>query len=105
MAPKQINTKDFTACWNLILSANLVFTVYGDYASAAKIYDKVVASYKNNGAFVGSLFLGYKQTGCFSIGVEGFIKSQKYNYAVNSKTALTTQNGNGISVVGICKFN
>jgi hypothetical protein len=78
--------------------ANLVFTVYGDFASAAKILDKADGSTKNNSAFTGSIFLGYKQTGSFSIGAEGFIKSQKYNYAVNSKTALATQNGNGISL-------
>jgi hypothetical protein len=78
--------------------SNLVITVYGDYASAAKILDKVTGSTRNNGAFTGSFFLGYKQPGSFAAGIEGFFKSQQYNYAENAKTALTTQSGDGISV-------
>jgi hypothetical protein len=80
--------------------SNLVCTVYGDYASAAKIYDKVAGIYGNNSAFVGALFLGYKQSGCFAVGAEGFIKSQPHNYAITSTSTLKTQNGDGISIFG-----
>ncbi|MGD1006670.1 MAG: hypothetical protein ABR980_05505 [Ignavibacteriaceae bacterium] len=79
-------------------SANLLFTVYGDYASAANIYDKVDLTYRNNSAFVGALFLNYREKGSFSIGAEGFIKSQRDNYQVNATTSLATQNGDGISL-------
>jgi hypothetical protein len=78
-------------------SANLLFTVYGDYASAAKIYDKVTYNYDANGAFVGAIFLNYREKGSFSIGAEGFIKSQANNYAATTTSALATQSGNGIS--------
>lgn len=80
-------------------SPNLLFTVYGDYASAANKFDKVTGTYDANGAFVGALFLNYREKGSFSIGAEGFIKSQQNNYTPNtSTTALTTQSGNGISI-------
>jgi hypothetical protein len=80
-------------------SANLLITVYGDYASYAKILDKYTTTYKNNSAFVGSLFLNYKEKGSFSVGAEGFIKSQQNNYSANtSTTSLESQSGNGISL-------
>jgi hypothetical protein len=78
--------------------SNFALTVYGDYASAAKVYDKIDLAYRNNNAFTGAVFLGYKQPGCFGVGAEGFIKSQQNNYAVNASTELATQSGDGISI-------
>ena len=77
---------------------NLAFTVYGDYAAAAKVLDKAAGAYKNNGAFTGSLFLGYKQPGSFGIGTEGFLRSWQNEYLLNSTSLLATQTSDGISV-------
>jgi hypothetical protein len=80
-------------------SPNLLVTVYGDYTSAADKRDTALGSYVGNSAFVGSFFVNYRQKGSFSIGVEGFIKSQQNNYTTNTHSvALASQSGNGISV-------
>ncbi len=55
-------------------SPELLITVYGDYASNPQVADKDV------NAFVGAGFINFKQKGKFSIGLEGFIKSQQNSY-------------------------
>ncbi len=71
-------------------SPELLITLYGDYASNP---DK---NGKSNDAIVGAGFINYRQKGKFSIGLEGFIKSQQNNYMPTSG-ALGTQSGMGIS--------
>lgn len=97
-APEADKYKRFYGLLEFDPSANLLITVYGDYASAAKKHDAFTGAYDDNGAFVGALFINYRQKGSFSIGAEGFIKSQQNNYAANGTTALASQSGNGISV-------
>ena len=72
-------------------SPELLITLYGDYASNP---DKAG---KSNDAIVGAGFINYKQKGKFSIGVEGFLKSQQNNYTPTNGT-LGSQSGIGISV-------
>ncbi len=78
-------------------SSNLLITVYGDYASEPNKLDPYDNTSKNNSAFVGALFLNYKEKGKFSIGLEGFIKSQQNNI-VSTTAAAKTQSGHGISI-------
>ncbi|HKJ81981.1 MAG TPA: hypothetical protein VJ954_08160 [Ignavibacteriaceae bacterium] len=77
-------------------SSNLLLTVYGDYASHAPKLDTFDGKMKNNSAFVAAGFINYKHDNAFSIGVEGFIKSQQNNFATTG--ALETQSGFGVSV-------
>jgi len=81
-------------------SANLLITVYGDFASAAKVHDAVAGSDVDNSSFVGAAFVNYRQKGSFSVGVEGFIKSTQDGYTPNAQTALSSKSGNGISIWG-----
>jgi hypothetical protein len=78
-------------------SSNLLITVYGDYASAHQV-KAPDGSMANNSAFVGAAFLNYREKGVFSIGLEGFIKSQQNNYLSEDGLSLTTQSGHGISI-------
>jgi len=86
-------------------SANLLITAYGDFASAAKKHDAVTGASVDNSAFTGSFLVNYRQKGSFSIGVEGFIKSQQGNYQTSATSALSTQSGNGISVWAYANLN
>lgn len=86
-------------------SANLLFTIYGDYASAAKKLDPSNGAFDNNSAFVGALFLNYREAGSFSIGAEGFLRSVPNNYSPNKTTALSTQTSDGISLWGYVNFS
>ena len=98
-APEADKYKRFYGLLEFDPSPNLLITVYGDYASAANKRDTALGTFVNNGAFVGSFFVNYRQKGSFSIGVEGFIKSQQNNYTTNTRTiALTSQSGHGISI-------
>ena len=72
-------------------SKELLITLYGDYASMPQ------KAGKSNSAFVGAGFINLKQKGKFSIGVEGFLKSQQNNY-VSSTGSLESQTGFGLSV-------
>jgi hypothetical protein len=97
--PESDKYKRFYGLLEFDPSPNLLITVYGDYASAADKRDTALGSYVGNSAFVGSFFVNYRQKGSFSIGVEGFIKSQANNYTTNAHSvALESQSGNGISV-------
>lgn len=78
-------------------SSNLLITVYGDYASEPQV-KAPDGSMANNSAFVGAAFLNYREKGVFSIGVEGFIKSQQNNYLSQDALSLTSQSGHGISI-------
>jgi len=80
-------------------SSNFLITVYGDYASNPQKFDPFDGQMKNNSAFVAAGFLNYKQGNNFSIGLEGFIKSQQNNYsATGAAAALGNQSGFGVSV-------
>ncbi len=72
-------------------SPELLITVYGDYASAPQ------KAGKNNSAFVGAGFVNFRQKGVFSVGVEGFIKSQQNNYTPPGGT-LGSQSSFGLSI-------
>ena len=105
-APETDKYKRFYGLLEFDPSPNLLITVYGDYASAANKRDTALASFVSNGAFVGSFLLNYRQKGSFSIGVEGFIKSQANNYTTNAHSvALASQSGNGISVWGFVNLS
>jgi hypothetical protein len=80
-------------------SDNFLFTVYGDFASYAQKTDPFDGQAKANSAFVAAGFINYKQGNAFSLGLEGFIRSQQNNYSPNgSASALETQSGFGVSV-------
>jgi hypothetical protein len=80
---------------------NLLFTVYGDFASYAQRRDPFDGQLKNNSAFVAAGFVGYKQGNLFALGLEGFIKSQQNNFSPNgAASSLQSQNGFGISLWG-----
>ena len=100
-APETDKYKRFYGLLEFDPTPNLLISVYGDFASAANKRDTALATVVNNGAFVGAFLLNYRQKGSFSIGVEGFIKSQANNYTTNAHSvALSSQSGNGISVWG-----
>jgi hypothetical protein len=84
---------------------NFLFTLYGDFASYAKRTDPFDGQAKANSAFVAAGFINYKQGNKFSLGLEGFIKSQQNNYSPNgSNSALETQSGFGVSIWGRAMF-
>lgn len=105
-APETDKYKRFYGLLEFNPSPNLLVTVYGDYASAANKRDTALATFVNNSAFVGSFLVNYRQKGSFSIGVEGFIKSQQNNYTTNTHSvALESQSGNGISIWGFVNLS
>ncbi len=69
----------------------LLFTLYGDYASYPD------NNGKSNDAIVGAGFINYRQKGKFSIGLEGFLKNQQNNYTLSNGN-LDSQMGIGISI-------
>jgi hypothetical protein len=82
-------------------SDNFLFTLYGDFASYAQKTDPFDGLTKNNSAIVTAGFINYKQGNAFSLGLEGFYKSQQNNYSPNGDaSALEAQNGFGISFWG-----
>ncbi len=72
-------------------SPELLITVYGDYASNPQVANKDVNT------FVGAGFINFRQKGKFSIGVEGFIKSQQNSYTPPNGS-LGSKSGLGLSV-------
>lgn len=78
-------------------SANLLITVYGDFASAAKV-KAPNGTMEDNSAVVAAAFLNYRVKGSFSIGVEGFIRSIQNGYPSQDSTSLTSLSGHGISI-------
>jgi hypothetical protein len=86
-------------------SPDFLITVYGDYASSPQITDPFTNEMKDNSAFVGAGFLNFRQKGHFSIGVEGFLKSQQNNTVNSDTTALASQSGFGLSVWAYVNFS
>ncbi len=86
-------------------SPNFIITVYGDYAASPKIYDSFSNDMVDNSAFVGAGFLNYRQKGHFSVGVEGYLKSQQNNTVNSDTTALANQSGFGVSVWAYVDFS
>jgi hypothetical protein len=104
-APEANKYKRFYGLLEFDPSPNFLITLYGDYASNPKVADPYGTDMKDNSAFVGAAFLGYKQKGSFGLGAEGSYKSQQ-NQTVNSdSTALENQNGFGVSLWGYVNFN
>jgi hypothetical protein len=97
-APESDKYKRFYGLLEFDPSPELLITVYGDYAAYSQKTDAFTKTAKGNGAFVGAAFLNYRQKGSFSMGLEGFIKSQQNNYAATKTSPLTTQSGYGLSV-------
>jgi hypothetical protein len=79
-------------------SPNWLFTAYGELVTAPDKYVSSTQTSYSNGTFIGSLFLNYRIPKVFSVGAEGYIKSQANNYQQNSSSSYTAQNGDGISV-------
>jgi hypothetical protein len=86
-------------------SPELLITIYGDYASAAQKLDSFDKTEKSNNSFVGAGFINFKQKGIFSVGLEGFYKTQQNNYVVSKREALKAQNGFGLSVWAFANIN
>ncbi len=96
--PETDKFKRYYAQLEFIPSSNLLFTVYADFASKPKIEDPFDGQMKNNSAFVAAGFINYKYEKTFSVGVEGFIKSQQNNFSpLSEKAALGSQSGLGLS--------
>lgn len=93
--PETDKYKRYYAQIQLKPSSNFMVTLYGDYASHAPVMDPYDNQMKNNSAFVAAGFVNYKQGKTFSLGIEGFIKSQQNNFATTG--ALQTQKGFGVS--------
>lgn len=90
-SPENNKYKRFYGLLEFDPSPELIFTIYGDYAAQPQ------KEGKNNDALVGAGFINYKQKGKFSIGIEGFIKSQRNNYPVTD-SSLVAQTGFGLSI-------
>ncbi len=79
------------------------FTVNGDYRAQASVNDPTSgtipeATYSHD-ILTGSVFAGYKETGKFSLGAEGFIQSVMHDIPDSSALpAKTSRNQMGISV-------
>ena len=76
---------------------NFIITIYGDYNSMPQKKDVYDGQMKNNSAFVAAGFIDFKQGKTFSVGAEGFLKSQQNNFSA-AGGALESQSGFGISV-------
>ena len=73
-------------------SPELLITAYGEYSSQPQTANK-----KDDNIVVGAGFINYRQKGKFSIGVEGFLKSQQNKYTPPNGT-LGSQTGFGLSI-------
>jgi hypothetical protein len=72
-------------------------TAYIDYKDQSDIANTYMIGQKvNNSQLTTSLFIGYTQSGIFSVGAEGFMQSLSNGY--NNGTSLTTKSTVGISV-------
>jgi len=71
--------------------SNFMFTLYGDYNTLPKVDNK------DNSAFVAAGFINYKQEKSFSLGIEGFIKSQQNAYTAPGAESPETKSSFGIS--------
>ena len=79
-------------------SDNFMATLYGDYASQAEKLDPFDNQSKSNNQVVGAVFLNYKQSEGYSIGVESFYRLIQHNFIESVDKPLQNQNGYGISV-------
>ncbi len=70
----------------------LLITAYGEYASQPQTVNK-----KDDNIIVAAGFINYRQKGKFSVGVEGFLKTQQNKYT-SPNGSLGSQTGFGISV-------
>ncbi|MBE0645340.1 MAG: hypothetical protein IH600_14755 [Bacteroidetes bacterium] len=73
------------------------FTLYADYASNPQVSDSVSGTMKDNGALVTAGFVNYQVKNSFSVGVEGFYKSQANNYYLTPGAERSAQAGFGVS--------
>ena len=76
---------------------DFLITLYGDYNSLPQKLDPADSIKKNNSAFVAAGFISYKYEKTFTLGVEGFIKSQQNNFSVTPNNLRETQSGFGVS--------
>lgn len=90
-SPESNKNKRIYGLLELSPSPNVLITFYGDYASNPQKLNN------NNDAIVGAGFVNYKQAGKFSLGIEGFIKSQQNNYT-SMNGSLTSQSAFGLSI-------
>ena len=104
-APEVNKYKRFYGMLEFDPSPNFLVTVYGDYASYPQIQDPFKNEMVGNSAFVGAAFLNYRQKGQFSVGVEGYMRSQQNNAVNTDGTALESLNGFGVSVWAYVNFS
>jgi hypothetical protein len=104
-APEANKYKRFYGLLEFDPSPNFLITVYGDYASYPQIADPFGTDMKDNSAFVGAAFLNYRQKGSYSLGAEGYYKSQQNNTVNSDGTALASQTGFGVSLWGYVNFS
>jgi hypothetical protein len=90
-SPETNKDKRFYGLLEFNPSENLLITVYGDYAAYPDIANN------STDAFVGAGFINYREKGKFSIGAEGFIRSQQNGYTPPGGT-LGSLSSLGISV-------
>ena len=90
-SPETNKDKRFYGLLEFDPSPELLITIYGDYASNPQVANKDV------NAFVGAGFINFRQKGKFSIGVEGFIKSQQNSY-IPPNGSLGAKSSFGLSI-------
>jgi hypothetical protein len=90
-SPENNKNKRFYGLLEFDPSANLLITVYGDYAANPDVANN------STDAITGAGFINYREKGKFSIGLEGFIKSQQNSYTPPGGT-LGSKSALGISV-------
>ena len=77
---------------------NLAITLHGDVAFHEDIEDEMSSSILSNNKLNTAIFVGYKESGKYSFGVEGFY--QIYQNELVTGAGLDDQNSIGISVFG-----
>ncbi|MBP7215504.1 MAG: hypothetical protein KBA52_07710 [Candidatus Kapabacteria bacterium] len=90
--PETDKYKRYYGSLQITPSSNFLVTLYGDYNTLAPKKDL------NNSATVFAGFVNYNAGKIFSIGVEGFLKSQQNNYTAPGGTSPESQSGYGISI-------
>ncbi len=97
---QSIETNKFKRYYGLLHfkpSSQFQATVYADLDAEAKVYDSFDGTYKDNNSFTFAGFLGYREEGKYSFGLEGFYHPTQNNFRSTPLTALETQNGYGVS--------
>ena len=90
--------KKFYAMIHFKPDSNFQATFYCDYSSKTNKLDNIGHLYKSNNEAVACLFLNYKESDLFSVGVESFYVFQQNNFSKSTIDPLENQHGYGISL-------